>query len=894
VYLDHLRWLGGPNLYVSRPVAIARLELEELTGRETTDFPGFTERLVPLLPGLSQHHCSKGRPGGLLEAMARGTYFGHVTEHMTLELSAMVGREVYFGRTVWAGAPGRYEVILECPRDEPAEAPVVEDLLRLAMRTVTELLEGRTPVLGPDLAAIASSYAATRLGVSTAALAEAARRRGIPVRRMGHLNLLQLGHGRHRRMVWTAMTDRTSAVGMETAADKMLTKCLLEEAGLPVPRGYVVGSAEEALAVFEDIGAPVVVKPLSGHHGEMVTIELSDPTEITAAFHAAATVCEDVLIEAYVPGRDHRVLVVGDRVVAAAELTSARVTGDGRSTIAELVALANADPTRGEGHDRPLTRLALGDTELTRLAAQGLHPGYVPADGEVVPLRHNANLSTGGTSKDVTDRVHPDVARMCRRVAATVGLDVCGIDLRLPDIGAPLPADSAGVGVIEVNASPGLRMHLAPYEGTPRDVAADIIDQMYPPGTSARVPLVTVTGTNGKTTTVRMVAHLLGQDGRQVGVCTTEGVYLGKDLIYKADASGPRSAQMVLGNRSVEAAVLETARGGIVRRGLGYDRADVAIITNITDDHLGVDDIETVEDLVEIKALVAEEIRTGGHVVLNADDPRVAEFAERPAVRRRKPVVRYFAQSAANPVIQRHLRADGVAYFTEDGWLVEAEGGRTSALLPITDVAGSFGGKADYMIANALAAAAAARALGEPASRVAAGLRTFEPHRCNPGRGCSFRIEETPIVVDYAHNPAAVAAVGGLLRRVWGRDGVATVTLPGDRCDDLVRETAREVARSFDRVVVYEDEDLRGRKPGEMTRLIVDGLTAARPDVRIRTAGDLKDAVGIALGLTAPGEPLLLLYEKLQPVADLLQTLGAAPTCSLNHPAEASAPSREP
>jgi cyanophycin synthetase len=880
VQLDHLRRLGGPNLYVSRPVAIARLELQELTGRETTDHPGFAERLVSLLPGLAQHHCSAGRPGGLLDAMARGTYFGHVTEHVTLEMSAMIGREVFFGRTVWAGEPGRYDVILECPRDEPPESSVVERLLRLAIRTVTEVLAGHTPVPAAELAAIASTYGRTRLGVSTAALAEAARRRGIPVRRMGHLNLLQLGHGRHRRMVWAAMTDRTSAIGMETATDKMLTKCLLEEAGLPVPSGHVVTSAEQAVAIFRDIGGPVVVKPLSGHHGEKVSIELSDPVEVATAFREAATVCKDVLVEAYVPGRDHRVLVVGDRIVAAAELTAARVTGDGRSTIAELVAVANADPARGEGHDRPLTRLALGDTELAHLARQNLHPGCVPAAGEVVALRRNANLSTGGTGKDVTDRVHPDVARLCRRVAETIGLDVCGIDLRLPDIGAPLPPDGGGVGVIEVNASPGLRMHLAPYEGRSRDVAAEIIDRMYPPGSPARVPLVSVTGTNGKTTTVRMIAHLLGQDGRQVGMSTTEGVYLGDELIYKADASGPRSAQMVLGNRAVEAAVLETARGGIVRRGLGYDRADVAVITNITDDHLGVDNITDIEDLVEIKALVAEEIRSGGHVVLNADDPRVAEFGERPAVLKRKPVVRYFARSARNPVLERHLRSDGVAYFIDDGWLVEAKGGSTHALLPVAEVAGSFGGKADHVIANALAAAAAARALDVPMSLVANGLRTFDPHRCNPGRGCSFRVEENPVVVDYAHNPAAVAAVGGLLGRVWGREGVAAVTLPGDRCDELVVETAREVARRFDRVVVYEDEDLRGRRSGEMTRLIIEGLTEARPDVRIRTAGDLKDAVGIALGLTAPGEPLLLLYEKLQPVVDLLQTLDATPVSS--------------
>lgn len=882
MHLDHLRWLNGPNVYVSRPVVIAHLELAELTGRETTDFPGFAERLVSLLPGLAGHHCSAGRPGGLLTAMARGTYFGHVTEHVTLELSALIGRDVCFGRTVRAGAPGRYDVILERPRDEPAGTAVVAGLLRLALRTVTGVLTqaGRAAgraVLDAELAALAAEYERTRLGVSTAALARAARRRGIPVRRVGELNLLQLGHGRRRRTVWAAMTDRTSAIGMEAAGDKMLTKWLLEEAGLPAPRGTVVTTEEEAVAAFGDIGGPVVVKPLCGHHGENVSVELSDAGEVAAAFRAAAVGGGSALVEAYVPGRDHRVLVVGGRVVAAAELSPARVTGDGVSTIAALVAAANADPARGEGHDRPLTRMVLGDTERAHLWRQGLHPGYVPAAGQVVPLRRNANLSTGGTSRDVTDRVHPDVVRLCLRVARTVGLDVCGIDLRLPDIGAPLPADAAGAGVIEVNASPGLRMHLAPYEGRPRDVAADIVGHMFPPGGDGRVPLAAVTGTNGKTTTVRMIAHLLGQDGRRVGMATTEGVYVGGGLVYKADASGPRSAEMVLGDPTVEAAVLETARGGIVRRGLGYDRADVAVLTNVTADHLGADDIATLDDLVQIKALIAEEIRRGGHVVLNAEDPRTAALAERPAVLDRDPVVRFFALSAADPVVRDHLARGGVAYVVADGVLTEADGDRRLPLLPAAEVAGSFGGRARHVIANALAAAAAARALGVPAELVARGLRTFEPHRANPGRGCVFHVDAHPVMVDYAHNPAAIDAVGELLRDVWGREGIAAVTLPGDRCDDLVVDTARAVARWFGRVVVYEDEDLRGRRPGEMSRLIAEGLTGERPGVRFHLAGDLKDAVGAALAAAEPGDPVLLLYEKLQPVTDLLRTLGAVP-----------------
>ncbi|WP_242894862.1 cyanophycin synthetase [Actinomadura litoris] len=882
--LDHVRRLSGPNVYLSRPVAVARLDLRGLTGQETTDHPGFADRLVAALPGLTSHHCSAGRPGGLLEAMARGTYFGHVTEHVTLELSGLIGREVFFGRTVRAGGPGAYEVVLECPRDEPPGSAVVEDLVGIAIRLVNGAIAGAVPDPSADLARVAADHEAGRLGVSTAALARAARRRGIPVRRVGGLNLLRLGYGRHRRTVWAAMTDATSAIGMEVAADKRLTHRLLADAGLPVPEGRVAGSAAEALEALREIGGPVVVKPLAGHQGEGVHIELTGPSEVVAAFTAAAGAGgEDggaggeVLVETYVPGRDYRVLVVGGRVAAAAELTAARVTGDGAATVAALVERVNADPARGAGHDRPLTRLALGPAELALLARQGHGPLTVPADGETVWLRRNANLSTGGTSRDVTGDVHPDVAGVCVRAAATVGMDVCGIDLRLPDIGSAPPEERGAAGILEVNAAPGLRMHLAPHEGDRRDVAADIIGLLYPEGASSRVPVVSVTGTNGKTTTVRMIAHMLELRGLRTGMTSTEGVYVGGRLVYRSDASGPRSAEMVLGDRSVEAAVLETARGGIVRRGLGYDRADVAVVTNITRDHLGMDGTESLDDLVEIKALVAEEIRRGGHLVLNAEDAAAAGLAERRAVREREPVLRYFALSPGAPGIAAHLRGGGTAYFVERGRLTEARGDRRVGVLPVEEVAGAFGGHARHVVANALAAVAAGRALGVPVEVAAEALRSFEPHGRNPGRGCVYRVGDNPVLVDYAHNPAAVAAMGAFVERRWGRNGVAAVTLPGDRCDALVAETARAVSGTFGRVVVYEDEDLRGRRSGEMTRLIVEGLREGRPDVRPHPAGDLKGALTSALDIAEPGEPVLLLYEKLQPVTELLDTLGAVP-----------------
>ena len=497
----------------------------------------------------------------------------------------------------------------------------------------------------------------------------------------------------------------------------------------------------------------------------------------------------------------------------------------------------------------------------------------MPGPGQVVTLRHNANLSTGGTSKDVTDVMHPAVARMCARAAAVTGLDVCGIDLRLPDISQPLGAGRAAGCVIEINASPGLRMHLHPSEGSSRDVAGDIIDQLYPAGAPSRVPIVSVTGTNGKTTTVRLIAHILQHCGRRVGMTSTEGVYIDGHLIHASDASGPRSAEMVLGDPAVQAVVLETARGGIVRRGLGYDRADVAVVTNISNDHLGTDGVDDLDDLISVKSVVAEEIIEHGQLVLNADDRNCAGLAQRPAVRDRAPVIRYFSVSPGNQVVTGHLGRGGLAYLVDDGELVEAEGGHRTVLAALPDVPHSWDGQAGFMVANVLAALAAARALGVTAADIRGALASFEPSRDNPGRVETFRVGEVPVVLDYAHNPAALAAVGRLIQRQWGRDGVAVLTLPGDRTDALVVESAHAVARAFDRVVVYEDLDLRGREPGEMTSLIGSALAEVRPDIRCEPAASLDEAVVLGVAMATPGDPVLLVYEKLEPAVALLGRL---------------------
>lgn len=881
-----LRRLRGPNIYCWHPAVIALVDLEELTGGETCEVAGFPQRLLATLPGLVDHHCASGKPGGLVAKLSEGTFFGHVLEHVALELSHLIGREVYFGKTLWAGEPGLFRLIIECPEHEWAEDPVAGDLLALAGTLVTELVAGREPdailvtgqangqpVPGPELQRLATAFEENKLGVTATALARAALCRGIPVRRPADVGLLQLGYGCNRRLVWAASTDQTSVIGVDIACDKAVTKQMLAVAGIPVPEGIVVHNPADVIAAYDRLGGKVVVKPVFGNHGRDVFI-VDTVEEASAAFAVITGEGGSALVEDYVPGTDYRILVVGDQVVAA-ELSPAQVTGDGVLDIAGLVERANADPRRGVGHDRALTKITVDEVVLGYLASQGLTPASVPEAGQVVRLRHNANLSTGGTSKDVTDDLHPAVARMCARAAAAIGLDICGIDLRVRDITQPPGRLNQTGGIIEVNASPGLRMHLEPTEGKQRDVADYIIGKLYPLGMPSRVPIISVTGTNGKTSTVRLTAHLLRHSGLLVGMTTTEGVYIGHDLVHDSDASGPRSADIVLSDPSVQAVVLETARGGIVRRGLGYDRADVAVVTNITNDHIGTDGIDTIDDLIGVKALVAEEIKEHGHLVLNADDRHSAGLARRPSVRDRQPVISYFSVSPGNPVIVEHLRDGGTAYLLDDGDLVEITGSARATLASVHDLALSLDGQARFMIANVLAAIAAARALGVSVATIRTALESIDPSRDNPGRLDTYRVGEIPVVLDYAHNPAALAAVGQFIHERWDRAGVAVLTLPGDRTDVQVTESAHAVAQAFDRVVIYEDVDLRGREPGEMTSLIRAALAEARPGSYCESAASLETAVARGLALAVDDAPVLVVYEKLAPVQQLLSDHGA-------------------
>jgi cyanophycin synthetase len=878
--IESLRRLRGPNVYLSRPAVVARLRLDDLAGVETTDCTGFTERLLRAVPGLAEHHCAAGSPGGFVSRLRNGTYFGHVSEHVCIELSQLIGRDVSFGRTVGTGETGVYDVIMECPVDESPESSVPRELLTAAIDLVREVHGGAGPsarVLADRLAGLAALAEREATGPSTRSIIAAARRRGIPVERFDDLSLLRLGWGHRRRLAWAAMTDRTSAVGVDIAGDKHVTRRLLDEAGIPVAAGGAAASDRDAVRLLGDLGAPVVVKPRHGRQGRDVALHLTTPDDVTRAFRAVGG---EAVVERQLDGRDYRVLVVAGEVVAAAERVAPHVTGDGRATVAELVDRVNADPRRGPGHSRVLTRIELDETTDRVLGRQGRTRESIPETGETVRLRDAANLSTGGTSRDVTDQVHPDVTRLCQRVAALVGLDIAGIDLRLPDIASALPPGDgpATSGVIEVNAVPGLRMHLAPAHGRPRDVGDAIVRAMFPGGSDGRIPAVAITGTNGKTTVARLISHLLSGSGMRAGMTSTDGVVIDGRTIQVADATGPRSAQMVLGDPQVEVAVLETARGGLLRRGLGYDWTDVGVITNITADHLGQDGLDSIEDLAHVKAVVAERVRDGGTLVLNVDDPWVRSLADRPRVRADRKRLVWFGLDPANPVLTEHLARGGAAYVLHDGWLVQATGARRTPLVRLAEVPGTYGGAAPHVAANALAAIAAARALGARPENVVDRLAEFDPSVENPGRGTLFRLGDVSVFVDYAHNPAALAATLRTLHRLWGAERcVAAVTLPGDRRDDLLAASAQVLADGLTRVVLYEDNDPRGRAPGEVSGLVEREMRARRPQLTAVRADGYRDAVTAALRMAGPGEVVLVIYEKWAPMRAWLAELGVTP-----------------
>jgi cyanophycin synthetase len=743
-----IQTLRGPNYWSIRrhKLIVMRLDLENLAETPSNEIPGFYEGLVEALPSLEGHYCSPGCRGGFLMRVREGTMMGHIVEHVALELQELALMHVGFGRTRETSTSGVYQVVFEYLNEEAGRYAG-----RAAVRLCQSIVDrGRYPKaeLEQDLQDLKDLWRDSALGPSTESIIKEAEKRGIPWMQLGARFLIQLGYGVNQKRMQATMTDNTGILGVELACDKEATKRILSSTGVPVPRGTVINFLDDLQEAVEYVGGyPIVIKPLDGNHGRGITIDIQNREEAEAAYDAARQVSRSIIVERYYNGRDHRVLVVNGKVVAVAERVPAHVVGDGRSTIAELIEETNKDPNRGDGHDKILTKIELDRTSYQLLERQGYTLDSILAKDEICYLRATANLSTGGIAVDRTDEIHPENVWLAQRIVKIIGLDIAGIDIVTSDISRPL-REVDGV-IVEVNAAPGFRMHVAPSQGIPRNVAGAVIDMLFPNEQASRIPVLTVTGTNGKTTTTRLLAHIYKQTNKVVGYTTTDGTYIGDYLVEVGDNTGPQSAQLILQDPTVEVAVLETARGGILRSGLAFEAANVGVVLNVAADHLGIGDIDTIDQLAHLKSVVAEAVYPDGYAVLNADDSRVAAIAERT-----KANIAYFTMNPESELVRNHIQKGGVAAVYENGFLSILKGDWTHRIERAENIPLTMGGRAPFMIANALAASLAAFVQNVSIEQIRAGLNTFRASVSQtPGRMNLFNLGNFHALVDYAPQP---------------------------------------------------------------------------------------------------------------------------------------------
>jgi cyanophycin synthetase len=864
-----IRALRGPNYWRLSPVIACDVSLGALESVSSAEIPGFSERLINFIPTLHEHPCSRGEQGGFVARLHEGTHLPHILEHVALELQTLAGCDVSFGRVVQSGDAGVWWVIAAYEEEDVGIAA-----MRRAVDVVRAALTGDPIDMRAIVTELQDLYEDSRLGPSTAAIVEEARRRGIPVRRLNSRSLVQLGLGRNLRRIQATLTDHTSAIGVEIAQDKEDTKLVLSTVGLPVPRGEVAHSLEEAAWLADDMGYPVILKPIDASQGRGISGVLEDRLAVEHAWDEAWQVSQRVIVERYHHGRDHRVLVVNGRVVACAERLAAHVIGDGESSISELVAEQNRDPRRGAGHRNILTMLPTDAITEAFLAERGYSLESIPARGPTVFLRGTANLSTGGTALDRTDELHPDNVTACEIAAGIVGLDIAGIDVLTADISVPFRDNDAVI--LEVNAAPGIRMHTHPSEGKSRNVGAPMLDMLYPPGSNTTIPIIAVTGTNGKTTTVRLIAHLFRNTGQRVGFTSTDGVYIQNRLAIEGDMTGPFAANIILSNPSIDVAVLETARGGILRGGLGFDDCDVGVVLNVSSDHLGMRGINTVEQLADVKSVVPAVVRRDGHAVLNADDPLVYAMRDKTSA----DVVLFSTRPEGdNDLVEEHLEQGGIAAGIHDGQFGIRRGRLRIPIAKETEVPLMLGGVARFQRQNVLAAVASAYVQGMRYDDIRAGLLSFFPSESlTPGRLYIIRAPAgARVIVDYAHNAAAIEGLVDLVLNLPAARRIATVTAPGDRRDEDIRDVGRLLA-PFDFVILREDTDRRGREPGAVAALLRDGLRSAGfRDDRMTTLLDEVEALSFGVRMLGEDDILVVLADRVPGTIDAVRDLLRVP-----------------
>jgi cyanophycin synthetase len=864
----------GPNIWARMPVIHQVLDLGELEDRPSNKIPGFYEHLTEAIPSLYDHGCSLGRPGGFLQRLREGTWMGHVLEHVALELQNLAGAEVARGKTRSTGERGVYNVVYQYDQEDVGLAAGA-----LAIRLLNHLIYNAEPEFDfiseveQKVIKVAERFA---YGPSTGAIVQEATRRGIPVLRLDpRRSLVQLGHGTYQRRIWATVTSETANIAVEIAGNKELTNRLLHEVGIPVPRSQVVTTPDAAVRAASRIGYPVVLKPLDGNHGRGVFINLTEEDEVREFFTPAYDESRNgmVIVESYINGKDYRVLVVNNEVVAVAERVPAHVTGDGEKTIRELIDATNADPRRGVGHEKILTRIHIDSQTHEVLERAGKTLDDIPAEGEFVQLKLTGNMSTGGTSIDRTDDIHVDNMEIARQAAMVVGLDIAGIDMITEDISASIR--QSGGAICEVNAGPGFRMHTHPTEGHPRHVGRAVVDMMFPRNQPNRVPIVAVTGTNGKTTTSRMIAHIMKTSGKRVGLTTTDGIYIDGTQIMAGDMSGPTSARMVLKNPTIDYAVLETARGGILRSGLGYDRCNIGVVTNVSSDHLGLRGIDTLAGLARVKEVVPASVLRDGASVLNADNEWTVQMT-----RSARGEIIFFSMDEDNPVVKEHIRERGRAVLlrqTRQGEMITIyESRRETSLLLASQIPATFEGRARVNIENAMAAASAALADDVQLEYIRQGLRTFTSSFFQtPGRFNLLDHAGKRIVVDYCHNVAGLQAIADFVTRMEADNAVAVISMPGDRSDADMEAFGELAGKTFDQIIIREDTNTRGRARGEIAGILKEAvISGGRSADQVSIILEELEAARAAVDMAGKTDLVVLMVDKPAEVWNML-TSGA-------------------